>query len=391
MFQEELKKIFRGPLKWALILVFMLNIAIIFINYFEFRHQVGNVKKYNEFADQYEGVLDQVFAEQCKNNVSGNMGIDKDGDMDDSAIDWGQRGRLYFYSDYWMSSEAYKAWNKVEGEPESKPVSYEGIKKYLDYDGNRNDPVYPIKEMEFQMLSKTGAPNYYYNIVGIKNIVRTLTGGMISFFLIIIVLILIVSSAFSVENSSNMSSIILTAANGRKEILKAKIAVVQLTSWIWISLYYWVCVVLYLLLFDNFGKLSVPLNAVDSFYKSPYNMKIWQFLVIGYLFYIIGGFAITAFLSVLAVVIKSPILNFGVGILILLFPLFIPSNGMFGTIGVLFPDMSMQANTLFQDMQAVNFLGKPILLCYVAPIVSLAIGIFMCAIHYKVYIKGSIE
>lgn len=41
MFQEELKKIFRGPLKWALILVFMLSIAIIFINYFEFRHQVG--------------------------------------------------------------------------------------------------------------------------------------------------------------------------------------------------------------------------------------------------------------------------------------------------------------------------------------------------------------
>lgn len=89
--------------------------------------------------------------------------------------------------------------------------------------------------------------------------------------------------------------------------------------------------------------------------------------------------------------IKSPILNFGVGILILLFPLFIPSNGMLGTIGILFPDMSMQANTLFQDMQAVIFLGKPILLCYVAPIVSLAIGIFMCAIHYKVYIKGSIE
>ena len=56
--QEEVKKILRSPLKWVLCAVLLLNIFIILINYFEFKKQVGDVKAYNVFANQYEGELE---------------------------------------------------------------------------------------------------------------------------------------------------------------------------------------------------------------------------------------------------------------------------------------------------------------------------------------------
>lgn len=391
MIKEELKKFFRSSLKWVLLIVFLLNLAIIYIDYIEFKNQVGNVKEYNKFADSYEGKLDIQFANQCrKNSLQGNY-ADQDGDIKESTIENGHGKLAYFYSDYWMCSEYYKAWLNVNGETDNNPISYNTLKKYVSDSGNKDDPLYPVKKLEYDMLGKVGAPNYYYNIVGIKKIMVSITGGMISFFSIMLVLIVIAASVFSIENSSNMNSIILTSKNGRTRIMRAKMLVAQIISLFWISVYYWVSILLNLLLYDNCEKLSLPLNAVGSFYMSPYSLNIGQYLIIGYLFYFVGAFAIMGIFSVITVAVKNIVLSLGISLLIFLVPLFLPTNGMFGTIGILFPNISMQANQLFQNMQAIIVAGKSVLICYIAPIISLIIGIIMNILLPHVYLKVSIS
>lgn len=391
MLKEEIKKLFRSPLKWVLIAILLLNWIIVLVNYIDFIHRVGGVKNYNSFADQYEGTLDLEFAEQCRQNLLQGNYAESDGAMRESTIDSGQGKLAYFYSDYWMGSEYWKAWNQVEGESENRPVSYEGLKKYLNNEKNKDDPVYPVKELEFYMLSKTGAPNYFYNIVGIEKITSTVTGGALSLFSVMIGIIVVAGSLFSTETSSNMNGIILSAKNGREEIIKKKMAAAEIAMLLWTSVYYWISVLLNLLLYDNLGNLSVPLNAVSSFYRSPYSLTVEQYLVVAYLFYLVGVFATTAVFSVIFVAIQNIILSIGVSLLIFLIPLFFPPNGIFGTIAILFPNISMQANMLFQEMQAVAVWEKPVLLCYIAPVVSILIGIVMCLLNPIIYLKRNIE
>jgi len=391
MIKEELKKFFRSSLKWVLLIVFLLNLAIICIDYKEFKSQVGDIKEYNKLADSYEGKLDIQFVDQCRKNSLQENYADQDGNVKESTIKNGQGKLAYFYSDYWMHGEYYKAWLNINGETDNNPISYNALKKYVNNSENKDEVLYPIKKLEYKMLDKIGAPNYYYNIVGIKKIMNSITGGMISFFSIMLVVTVTVASVFSIENISNMNGIILTSINGRKRIIRAKMIVVQLISIFWVSVYYWVSVWLNLLLYDNCEKLSLPLNSIGSFYMSPYFLNIGQYLIIGYLFYLVGTFAIIGIFSVISVAIKNIVVSLGISLLIFLVPLFLPTSGLFGTIGILCPNISMQANQLFQNMQAINIAGKPVLLCYIAPFISLIIGIIMNILVFHVYLKRNIE
>lgn len=391
MLREEFKKVFRSPLKWVLAAVLLLNWMMILVNYLEFSRQVGNVKEYNRFAGQYEGALDLELAEQCRENLLQGSYSDHDGAMKESTIESGEGGQAYFYSDYWMAGEYWRAWNQIEGESENRPVSYEGLKKYLNNESNKEDPVYPIYELELSMLEKTGAPNYFYNIVGIKKITSMVTGGALSLFSVLIGMIVAAGSLFSIETSSNMGGILLSSKNGRKEIMKKKMAVAEIVMLLWVSVYYWISVLLNLLLYGNLEDLAVPLNAVNSFYMSPYALTVGQYLVIAYLFYLAGVFATTAIFSIIFVAVQNTILSIGVSLLFFLIPLFLPANGIFGTVGILFPNISMQANMLFQDMQAIAVLGKPVLLCCIAPVVSIVIGVVMCLLVPGIYLKRNLE
>lgn len=391
MFQEEVKKILRSPLKWVLCAVLLLNIFIILINYFEFKKQVGDVKAYNVFANQYEGELDNSLAEQFQNELSTHNYADADGKISDAFIESESAAKAYFYADYCMQNEYRKAWKHIEGESEQFPVSYDGIEAYIQNTNKKGEKIFPIMEKEYFMLKKVGAPNTYYNMVGINKITRLLTGGIISFFSIMIAIVVIVNASFSIENSSNMISIILSTSNGRKRILHSKIIVVQIVSFLWISIYYWIGILLNLVLYDNFDKLSAPLNNVSSFYMSPYDVTIGKFFLICYVLYVIGGFAITSIFSVLSLGIKNIVMNFGVSLVGYMFPLFLPTNGVGGTIAVLCPNMSMQANMLFQEMQAINIGGNVVMLWLIAPVVSVLLGCIMYFMSYRIYLKCNIE
>ena len=389
MFKEEIKKALRSPMKWILCALILLNVLIIIIDFIDIKSQVGDIKTYNDFVRQYEGEYDVELIRKIQKETENYR--NGDGVISEVTTDVRDAGKDYFYSDYCLKNEYRETWKHVEGETEQYPVSYDGIEEYVKNPKNKKENLYPIIKKEFQMLSVIGAPNKYYNMIGINKITGLLTGGFVSFISIMIAVIVIVNATFSIENSSGMISIILSTPNGRGKLLRSKLIVVQLMTFVWITLYFWVCVILDLVLYDKFDKLALPLNNINSFYMSPYNITIGQFFVISYLLYVVGGFSIASIFSVLSLSIKNAVMNFGIGLVGYMLPLFLPTNGTGGTIALLFPNMSMQANMLFQEMQAVNIGGNVLMLFVIAPIISIVIGLLLYNISYKVYIKSNIE
>ncbi len=211
--------------------------------------------------------------------------------------------------------------------------------------------------------------------------------------LCVILLLLGVIPMFCSEKENDMEIILLTSSKGRRITVGAKIissiifTVTVVTAFEIINFFGF-------MYFSRLDGLSQNVYAVQGYEFVPFECKVWQFCLILYLFRLLGMCVISLVFLLLSRIFKSSVISFVLGTIVffslMMCKTFLTSEA--GFFANLFnPVTALTSYNLFQEFQAVNMFGTPVLSSIVTFMTSVLIVIVLLMLIAFLPLKAEIK
>lgn len=324
--------------------------------------QVGDINSYNNMAKQYEGKVDLDFQ-----HIS-------DTKNETSAISLEEKQALTLDKYYSMAVDSAKMWNnKKDNNPKEKyTIDYlEKFSSNLAEDDKKNDFAYLDTIKNLNML-KTNTEPEFHNIEGWQRIysyVLSRKGAL----LIEIVLLVLISPIFSDENANNMMTVIKSTKKGHKHIMWAKIITSLSFSIVWVTTFYVINVSLRIMLYKNSFFPTESLNNIRGYEFTPFNLSIFQGLIISYLITIVSVCSITIIFCLISSTQKNNIASICISSIFIILAFFTEGNSIFNKLISLLPGATIDSSSLLSQYVSYNILNTPV----TYPVIALVSLVFI--------------
>ncbi|WP_373600312.1 ABC transporter permease [Paraclostridium bifermentans] len=238
---------------------------------------------------------------------------------------------------------------------------YKGIEKEIDRmekDGETN--TYEYKNIKYvkDLIDKREAPKYYFKF-GWEQATEFVKTPIF----IAILIIVSVSTIFSNDYQSNTIPIVLSSKNGKKKLTWAKVIAgltFSTTTFLIIN-----GIQVLILALHKFDGWDVPLNFFFMYERTPYNINISTFYILGLLVSFIGVILFTLIVMLISLISKNNLTAFAISIAALLGPEFISKVMPTYTSSRIFREMNiynlMRPIATFGDISTYNIFSNPTL------------------------------
>lgn len=353
------------------------------------------IAKYKHLLSENSGPFDPVQYKESKAIYEATVA--KYGTGEPLALQINRNPVLKFHFRYNSFGERVNTyWNgpeKQNGEDISGVYPIQEKLKKLEESNQTDSYAYRYYQERLNTELSHGEP--YFEHAYFWNTLFVMYEGIIVIFLFMMVLTFVISPLFTQEVKTEMDSIILCSARGRREIVTAKLLSAGLTSAI-ISVVY--LIAFFTGIWLGYGDLSgidAPVRSLSGFEFSALNMTIGgaTLFAAGWLVFVAIVFGLA--LSLISALTKNQSVAFGIGITVLLggamsdylgdslrklaWP-FIDFN--FGTMPLF--------NVIFGGHKMYNVLDHPVSYGTVALVVCIALGTVAALLTYLAQKKRSV-
>lgn len=261
-----------------------------------------------------------------------------------------------------------------------KKYRYKDIEKEIDRmekDGETN--TYEYKNIKYvkDLIDKRESPKYYFKF-GWEQATEFITKPL----LISILIIVSVSTIFSNDYQSNTIPIVLSSKNGKRKLTWAKvIAGLAFSTTVFLIINGIQVLILALHKFDGW---DVPLNFFYMYVRTPYNINISTFYILGLLVSFIGVILFTLIVMLISLISKNNLTAFAISIAALLGPEFISKVMPTYTSSRIFREMNiynlMRPIATFGDISTYNIFSNPTLylnILFTIGVISIPIVLYL--------------
>lgn len=126
--------------------------------------------------------------------------------------------------------------------------------------------------------------------------------------LCIILLILGTVLIFTADKDAGADVYLESSVNGKGKSAAAKLIAASLYTLVLTLLFFVIDLISFIVLLRIDG-LEQPLYSLANYFSTPYTMPIWQFIILYFLFRLLGLLCITALAAAITVILKTPILS----------------------------------------------------------------------------------
>ncbi|MCF0130314.1 MAG: hypothetical protein HUJ71_01240 [Pseudobutyrivibrio sp.] len=342
LYKEEIKKTFKTRLSLGVILlIILIQVCAVVASYSKLRDNCKDVKKYNEYANAYNGTLDESMVDVNDIRLMENDFYHR---KDDTVED-------YFYQQYLASICRAKQVEKIGD--------------------NVNIPK-------------------YYNAIGINCMAQNLTSTVTSFF-VLVGIIFIVLPVYSKDRENGMDYIIYTSYLGRKEICKVKLWAAYVLVGLWVTIYYLFSFMLYVGVFDCYDMLTIPINSIGCLLLCPLRINVLEYFILGYVLLLISSFAYTSVMLFVYARVNYTVFCIGAGVLLIILPMFLPKNGILGRVTCILPSVFGKADLIIGNAVSINIFGHEVLLAYFGAVVLLTATMMINLVYKKTFWIGRVD
>lgn len=384
----EIRKLFSKRLTVITMIVLLSIMAIVAItDWHDLKNKLGNINEYNKMVKSYEGKIDnelantlekKLEAEESKNNITSE-------DMNPN-LSFEEKRILLFQNDYINSEYNARTWISLKEEDSKNPSSITGLEnlvKTLESNNKQNTYLYSDILKHLNMLKVVNEPGYY-NDIGWGKLYIFLLGTPGTIFTLIVLLIAI-SPIFSNEQRNGMERIILATKNGHYKIVSAKIIASLVFTIAWVTCFYILSFLVYIIPYKNLSAWNMPLNSINGYVYTPYNLNVLQGLGVSYLMTILLGCTLAVLFCLISALQKTSLSSIALAVIIILAPMFITDSGLISKFLSLSPSVAISGNMLLREYSSFNIMGKPIIYPIVASITSIIIFTISTFATFKAY------
>lgn len=207
--------------------------------------------------------------------------------------------------------------------------------------------------------------------------------------LIIITLLLGIIPVFCSENECDMDTVLLTSKNGRRKTVNAKIIAALIFTFV-ITLLYSAFDFTGFMIFNRLDGLGQNIYAVQGYENCPLNIKVWQYILLQFVFKCVGMCLITLVFLLLSKLFKKSNLPFICGIaafmIMTLCKVFF-TNESGQKLNLFNPISFLTSYNVFSDYNILNIFGNPVFEWQVMIIA----GVILIAALYAIIMVMSIK
>lgn len=275
-------------------------------------------RAYEEQAAAWEGPLDSeraAEAEAIYQEVSARYGTDQRM-IARSVKDQPETILAVNYHAYAERVEEY--WNGTPPESAEEPYGIallQGKIGSLESQGKQDSFVYRELSAALQRLKELGEPRFA-NALLWENLFGNWGEHMMQF-LLFVPLTFVIAPVFAVERSSGMDNLILSARNGRRKIVTAKLLSALAASTVVVALYLAATFLLGFLPHGSFHGWDAAIQSIPAYARSMFRFKVWQLAAVGAAWLIFTGAVYSLIICFISSRMKSQMGAAGVSLAVL--------------------------------------------------------------------------
>lgn len=401
LFQYELKKLLvnrnRLILLAVLFMVYMLVAWISSRGLFELSGAEGKkaVQAYTALLNDNAGKLNPEQLAQSR--AIRDAAVAKHGRGEELVIRMNRDPVLKFHSQYAAFGEKVdEYWN---GPADQAKGNIRGVYplreklKELEATGRNNTFEYRTYSDRLKAELSIGEPVFENTIFWNFFFIRF--DGFMLTFLLLLVLTYFISPLFTQEVRTEMDSIVLSTAKGRKEIVTAKLLSAGATAAVVTAVYLSASFIGTCLGYGSLSGYNAPLRSLEGFNSSQLEVSIGGAALLGGLWLLVSTVVFSLALAYISSKLKSQSAAFGIGMVILLAGSM--SNYFSDDIKKLiwpvvdfnFGSLAM-VNIIFGQPKVYNLLGFPLTYSSAVIMVSLALAIAAIVVTYAAQRRRSV-
>ncbi len=290
-------------------------------------------------------------------------------------------------NEYWNGPEEQDKTNILGINPLDEKLSE------LKASGESDTYEYRYYQKRLETEQAIGEP--VFEDAGVWNLFFIMFDGMFVTLLLLMVLTYFISPLFTQEVKTEMDSIVLCSAKGRREIVTAKLLASALTSAILAFVYLSGSYIGMSIGHGDLRGFSAPARCLDGFQYTMLNTTAGGAVILGAAWLVLATIVFGMALSLVSSLVKNQSAAFGLGIVILL-------------VGVMSDNLSKELKALlwplidfsfgklamvlaiFGGTKTYNLFGAPVSYGGVAFVVCLALGAVACLLTYIAQKKRSV-
>ena len=275
-------------------------------------------RAYEELAANWEGPFDRkkaAEAEKIYQEVSARYGTDAQMILR-SVKDQPEIILAVNYYAYAERVEEY--WNGIPPESAEEPYGIallQGKIAELESHGKQDSSDYRELSASLGRLEELGEPEFA-NALLWENLFNNWGEHMMQF-LLFVPLTFVIAPVFAVERSRGMDNLILSARNGRRKIVTAKLLSVLAASTAVVALYLAATFLFGFLPHGSFHGWDTAIQSIPTYARSMFQFKIWQLAAVGAAWLIFTGAVYSMVICLISSLMKSQMGTAGVSLAIL--------------------------------------------------------------------------
>ncbi len=275
-------------------------------------------RAYEELASAWEGPFDSkkaAEAEKIYQEVSARYGTDTR--MIARSVK--DQPEIILAVNYHAYTERVKEyWNGTPPESAEEPYGLtllQGKITELESQGKQDSFDYRELSASLQRLEELGEP-VFANALLWENLFNNWGEHMMQF-LLFVPLTFVIAPVFAVERSSGMDNLILSARNGRRKIVTAKLLSALVASMVVVVLYLSATFLFGFLPHGSFHGWDAAIQSVPAYARSMFQFKVWQLATVGAAWLILTGTVYSLVICFISSCMKSQMGTAGVSLAIL--------------------------------------------------------------------------
>ena len=319
LFQFELRKLLLN--RKALLLLLCLFVLYSVVGLTSTMFLIGgndSYRAYEELAAAWEGPFDSGKAaevEKIYQEVSARYGTDARM-IARSVKDQPEIILAVNYHAYAERVEEY--WNGTPPESAEEPYGIallQGKLAELESQGKQDSSDYRELSAALERLEELGEPEFA-NALLWENLFNNWGEHMMQF-LLFVPLTFVIAPVFAVERSSGMDNLILSARNGRRKIVTAKLLSVLAASTVVTALYLAATFLFGFLPHGSFRGWDADIQSIPTYARSMFPWKVWQLAAVGAAWLVFTGAVYSLMICFISSRMKSQMGTAGVSLAIL--------------------------------------------------------------------------
>ena len=181
--------------------------------------------------------------------------------------------------------------------------------------------------------------------------------------LCIILLILGTVLIFTADKDAGADVYLESSVNGKGRSAAAKLTAASLYTLVIALLFFVIDLISFIVLLriDGFDR---PLYSLESYFSTPYTMPIWLFIIVYFLFRLLGLLCFTAVTSAITVILKTPVLSVITSFVFFIAMIILKTYCLSGTVrwaNLINPLVPLTAPKYIKSYDIMSILSEPVM------------------------------